>query len=217
MNLPDMRVATAVDVHAFAPVERQPAAVSAAASGAGSAADSVTGVTDEAAAANSAASAANNGASAANNGASAASSAGHRSLMLACLEWPGERPLAGHSDGDAAAHAVCDALLIASGVGEMGSIFGTSRPEFAGAAGETFLRETVRLVREAGYGVTNVSVQIVAQRPRFAPRKEQAQARMSEIVGAPVSVAATTTDHLGVIGAGEGVAAIATALLHRLA
>ena len=138
-----------------------------------------------------------------------------RPLMLACLEWTGERALAGHSDGDAAAHAVCDALLIASGVGEMGSIFGVDRPEFAGASGEEFLRETLRLVREAGYSVVNISVQIIAQRPRFAPRKLEAQARMSDIVGAPVSVAATTTDHLGFIGAGEGIAAIATALIYK--
>ena len=169
MNPCDMRIATAVDVHAF--------------TSAGS---------DE------------------------TPCAAAKPLMLACLEWPRELPLAGHSDGDAAAHAVCDALLIASGVGEMGSIFGVDRPEFAGASGEQFLRETLRLVREAGFGVTNISVQIIAQKPRFAPRKEEAQARMSEIVGAPVSVSATTTDHLGFIGAGEGVAAIASALLHRL-
>lgn len=138
-----------------------------------------------------------------------------RPLMLACLPWSGEKPLAGHSDGDAAAHAVCDALLIASGLGEMGSIFGVDRPEFSGASGEEFLRETLRLVREAGYSVINISVQIIAQRPRFASRKEEAQARMSDIVGAPVSVAATTTDHLGFIGAGEGIAAIATALIYK--
>lgn len=137
-------------------------------------------------------------------------------LMLACLEWQGETPLAGHSDGDAAAHAVCDALLIASGVGEMGSIFGVDRPEFSGASGEQFLKETLRLVREAGFGVTNISVQIIAQRPRFAPRKKEAEVRMSGIVGAPVSVSATTTDRLGFIGAGEGIGAIASALLHKV-
>ena len=139
-----------------------------------------------------------------------------RPLMLACLEWPDETPLAGHSDGDAAAHAACDALLIAAGIGEMGTIFGTARPEYAGASGAEFLRETVRLVREAGFAVNNISVQIIAQRPRFAPRKAEAEARMSEIIGAPVAVAATTTDHLGFIGAGEGIAAIATALLARI-
>lgn len=139
-----------------------------------------------------------------------------RPLMLACLEWPGERALAGHSDGDVAAHAVCDAILIAAGVGEMGTVFGVDRPEFSGASGETFLREALRLASEAGFAPTNISVQIVAQRPRFAPHKDAAQARMSEIVGAPVSVAATSTDHLGFIGAGEGIAAIATALLHGI-
>lgn len=167
MNPSDLRIATAVDVHAFAGGSRD------------------------------------------------TSSHTQKPLMLACLEWQGEIPLAGHSDGDAAAHAVCDALLIASGVGEMGSIFGVDRPEFSGASGEQFLRETLRLVREAGFGVINVSVQIVAQKPRFAPRKKEAEVRMSEIIGAPVAVSATTTDHLGFIGAGEGVAAIASALLYK--
>lgn len=139
-----------------------------------------------------------------------------RPLMLACLEWPGERALAGHSDGDVAAHAACDAILIAAGVGEMGTVFGVDRPEFAGASGEMFLREALRLARGAGFGVTNISVQIVAQQPRFSPRKAAAEERMSAIVGAPVAVAATTTDHLGFIGAGEGIAAIATALLHGI-
>ena len=137
-----------------------------------------------------------------------------RPLMLACLEWPGEPALAGHSDGDAAAHAICDALLQAAGVGEMGTVFGTDRPEFAGASGEQFLRESLRLVQEAGYRPINVSVQIVAQRPRFAPRKEAAQQRLSAILGGvPVSVSATTTDGLGFTGSGAGIAALATALL----
>ena len=138
-----------------------------------------------------------------------------RPLRLACLEWPGETALAGHSDGDAAAHAACDALLIAAGVGEMGTIFGVDRPEFAGASGEQFLRESVRLIHEAGYEIANLSIQIIAQRPRFAPRKSEAEQTMSAIVGAPVSVSATTSDHLGFTGRKEGIAALATALLYR--
>lgn len=138
-----------------------------------------------------------------------------RPLFLACLEWLGERGLEGHSDADVAAHAACDALLIASGVGELGTVFGTDRPEWAGASGTALLAESVRLVLDAGWRISNVSVQIVGQRPRFSPRKEEAEAAMSAIVGAPVSVSATTTDHLGFTGRSEGLAAIATALVMR--
>ncbi|WP_406710065.1 2-C-methyl-D-erythritol 2,4-cyclodiphosphate synthase [Trueperella pyogenes] len=138
-----------------------------------------------------------------------------RPLFLACLRWDGERGLEGHSDADVAAHAACDALLMAAGVGELGSVFGTDRPEWAGASGEALLAESVRLVAEAGWSVENVSVQIIGQRPRFAPRKEEAEAAMSAVVGAPVSVAATTSDRMGFTGRGEGLAAIATALLTR--
>ncbi|MEW6872146.1 2-C-methyl-D-erythritol 2,4-cyclodiphosphate synthase [Trueperella pyogenes] len=138
-----------------------------------------------------------------------------RPLFLACLRWDGERGLEGHSDADVAAHAACDALLMAAGVGELGSVFGTDRPEWAGASGEALLAESVRLVAEAGWNVENVSVQIIGQRPRFAPRKEEAEAAMSAVVGAPVSVAATTSDRMGFTGRGEGLAAIATALLTR--
>nr|WP_241969108.1 2-C-methyl-D-erythritol 2,4-cyclodiphosphate synthase [Trueperella bialowiezensis] len=138
-----------------------------------------------------------------------------RPLWLACLEWPGEIGLAGHSDADVAAHAACDALLMASGIGELGTIFGTDRPEWAGASGARLLGETVRLVTEAGWRIENVSVQIIGQRPRFAPRKREAEAAMSKVVGAPVTVSATTSDRMGFTGRGEGLAAIATALLVR--
>ena len=136
-------------------------------------------------------------------------------LYLACLRWDGERGLEGHSDGDVAAHAACDAILMASGVGELGTVFGTDRPEWAGASGEALLAESVRLVREAGWRIENVSVQVIGQRPRFAPRKVEAEAAMSAALGAPATVSATTSDRMGFTGRGEGLAAIATALVSR--
>lgn len=134
-------------------------------------------------------------------------------LWLGGLYWSGEPGLAGHSDGDAILHAVCDALLSAAGLGDLGGRFGSADPRFAGASSEVFVRETLALVTGAGYAVVNVAVQVVAARPKIAPRRTELEGRMSALVGAPVTVAATTTDGLGFTGRGEGVAALATALL----
>jgi 2-C-methyl-D-erythritol 4-phosphate cytidylyltransferase/2-C-methyl-D-erythritol 2,4-cyclodiphosphate synthase len=134
-------------------------------------------------------------------------------LWLGGLHWPDEPGLAGHSDGDALSHAICDALLSAAGLGDLGSRFGTADPRFENAHGEVFLRATLELVLGAGFAIQNVAVQVMGNRPRLAARRSELEKHLSDVIGAPVSVAATTSDGLGFTGSGEGLAAIATALL----
>ena len=141
---------------------------------------------------------------------------GDGALWLAGLEWPGETPLSGHSDGDAVAHAMVDALLGAAGLGDIGEHFGTSHPEYAGAHADVFLRRTRELLAEAGFEIGNVSVQFQGNRPRFSARRAEAERVLSAALGgAPVSVTATTTDGLGFPGRGEGVSVTAVALVVR--
>jgi len=137
-----------------------------------------------------------------------------RPLWLGGLHWDGERGLAGHSDADPVAHAAADALFSAAGIGDLGTHFGTDRPEFAGASGVTLLAEAARIVRAAGFEIGNVAVQFVANRPKFGPRRQESQDVLSAAAGAPVSVTATTSDGLGFAGRGEGISAVATALVY---
>ena len=134
-------------------------------------------------------------------------------MTVACLTFDDDVGPEGHSDGDVVAHAICDALLSAAGLGDLGTNYGTSDAEWSGAPGVAFLTETARRVRAAGFSVNNVAVQLIGNRPKLAGRRAEAEHSMSEAVGGPVSLAATTTDGVGLTGRGEGIAAIATCLL----
>ena len=140
----------------------------------------------------------------------------NKTLLLGCLEWEGHRGLEGHSDGDVIAHSIVDALLAAAGLGDIGSNFGTDREEFAGASGEVFLRGTLELLTKSGLEPVNVSVQLIGNEPKLSPRRLELETHLGSIIGAPVSVSATTTDGLGFLGNDEGLAAIATSLVRKV-
>ena len=141
------------------------------------------------------------------------SSDASKPLYLGTVEWPGVPGLDGHSDGDAVSHAIVDALLSAAGLGDIGSNFGVDRPEFAGANGAVFLAATVDLLADEGFAPVNVSVEVVGNRPKISSNRAAAETALSKIIGAPVSLIATTTDGLGFLGNDEGLAAVATALI----
>jgi 2-C-methyl-D-erythritol 4-phosphate cytidylyltransferase/2-C-methyl-D-erythritol 2,4-cyclodiphosphate synthase len=139
-----------------------------------------------------------------------------KTLYLGGLEWPGELALEGHSDGDVISHAIVDSLLSAANLGDIGSNFGVDRPEYSGASGEVFLKATLELLRDQDFEPVNVSVQLIGNRPKLAPRRLEVETHLGAIIGAPVSVSATTTDGMGFLGSDEGLAAVATSLVRKV-
>ena len=139
-----------------------------------------------------------------------------KTLYLGGLEWPGEQALEGHSDGDVVSHAIVDSLLSAANLGDIGSNFGVDRPEYSGASGEVFLRATLELLKDQDFEPVNVSVQLIGNRPKLAPRRLEVETHLGALIGAPVSVSATTTDGMGFLGSDEGLAAVATSLVRKV-